>query len=134
MSRSISWNICRGLPQPSGGGEGRGRLEPDPRRVGASAREGRQGARRQHWLSPLPEDHQRRRDRTRQGPSRGSTASSWYAPNTLKRSKPCLATNSLGPWSRPSEPPSTEDRFFLDSPADFLISALNRAPDPRAAS
>jgi Transposase DDE domain len=56
------------LPQPSGGGEGCRRPGLDCGRAGAPARQGRQGADRQHRLSTLPEDDQRPafRDRSRQ--------------------------------------------------------------------
>src|SRR5258707_375666 len=47
------------LPQPSGSRQGRRRSRRDPRRVGADAQDGRQGAHRQHRLSPLPEDDPR---------------------------------------------------------------------------
>jgi hypothetical protein len=47
------------LPQPSGGGEGCRRSRLDPGGTGAPACERRQGAGRQHRLSPLPENDQR---------------------------------------------------------------------------
>ena len=55
------------LPQSSGGGEGCRRSRFDHSRTGAATRQGRQGAGRQHRLSPLPEDDQPRslRDRSR---------------------------------------------------------------------
>ena len=56
--------VCRNR---SGGTKGRRRSHLDPRCVGTSARQGRQSSRRQHRLSPLSQDHQRRalRDRRR---------------------------------------------------------------------
>ena len=58
--------VCRNHQEAQ---EGCRRSRLDPRRAGASARQGRQGARRQHRLSPLSQDDQRRalRDRCRQG-------------------------------------------------------------------
>src|SRR5262245_4552068 len=117
--------VCRNHQEAEKGCR-RSRL--DPRRAGAAARQGRQGAGRQHRLSPLPEDNQRRslRDRSpiRSRTIRNSTASSCCVPTPIStRSKPCSATNNCGLWSKPSEPPSICSRPGRSSTSSTRPSA-----------
>ena len=94
-------------------------------RAGAAARQGRQGAGRQHRLSPLPEDNQRMRSiPIRSRTIRNSTASSCCVPTPIStRSKPCSATNNCGLWSKPSEPPSICSRPGRSSTSSTRPSA-----------
>jgi hypothetical protein len=61
---------------------------------------------------------------TRSRTRKGSTAFSCCAPTPIStRSKPCSATSSCGPWSRPSEPPSTCSKPVRSSTSSTRPSA-----------
>ena len=95
------------LPQPPGGGEGCGRPRFDRGRIGAPARQRRQGVGRQHRFSALPQDDGRealcdrpRQDREGEEARRHLRAAHQHRPH---RSRLCSATSSCGRWSKPFE-------------------------------
>src|SRR5258707_3018961 len=81
---------------------------------------------------------------TRSRTRKGSTAFSCCVPTPIStRSKPCSATSSCGPWSKPSEPPSTCSKpvfHKLDETirgrvfCSFLALVLKKALEDRIAA